>query len=263
MTGLKRIAGAAIAATALLSSVPSAAVISTFAAFNPIGTGANIYWKNNGTTASNGTGGSIYTINSASATTPGTANVRFSFLQAALVPYVSDVTARFTLSATVTNSPAQLIAGFLIEPGISGSFSILSTAPITVGSLTYATGSNLLSGTFNQAAIFGQTGGSSGSFSSSTTGGATITYTSDFLNFGATVDRDFSLGLTSIQSVLARSSGRALRAFKATSGGSFSSDPAPTINAVPEPQVWGLMIIGFGMVGVQARRRVRQVPAAA
>lgn len=258
MTGFKRIVGGTIVATALSSAVPSAAVISTFATFSTIGTGANIRWQNNGAgaVASNGTGGSIYTIATASSNTPGAVNVKFSFLQAAIAPFVTDVAAKFTLNASVINSPAQLLSGFYIEPGISGSFSFISTSAITVGATTYAAGSNLLSAMFDQGTIFGKAAGTSGSFSSATSSGATITYTSDFLNFSSTVDRDFSLNLTSITSPLARaSSTKALRTFKASAGGSFSSDPAPLINAVPEPQVWGMMIIGFGLIGITSRRR--------
>ncbi len=266
MSKFKGLLGATIATGAVMLATPSAAVITTFAAYNPIGTGANVYWKNNGTgaVASNGTGGSIYTISSANSKVPGASLVRFSFLQASIAPYITDVTADFVLNASVTSSPAQNLAGFLIQPGLAGTFSFLTTAPITIGGTTYATGANLLSGVFNQGAIFGQNGGTSGSFSASTTSGATVTYTSDFLSFAPTVDRDFALSLTSITSPLARaSSARALRTFKAVSTGSFSTDPAPLVTAIPEPEVWGMMIVGFGMIGVQVRRRARQAPVAA
>jgi hypothetical protein len=244
---------AAVAAAALVAS-PSQAVITTFASYTAIGTGANVYWKNNNGTA-NGTGGSIYTIANSNATTPGTAKISFSFLQGALSP-VTNVVADFTLLASVTNSPALTAGGFKIEQNIAGSFSILSTTAISIGSTTFAAGANLLSGTFTLGTIFGATNGTSGSFSSATTSGATITYTSDFLDFLPTLDRDFALSLTSITPGLNSSTNRALRTFKALSTGSFSTDPAPTpIVAVPEAATWAMFIGGFGLMGASLRRR--------
>lgn len=273
MTMLKSISAAAIVAAAVAVTAPASAVITTFASFSPIGTDANFYFKNSGSNGSSGTSASVYTIASASSKVTGSVDVKFSFLQPAISPYVTDVTAKFTLFASLTNTPAQSVGTapapvFLVQPGISGGFSFLSTAPITIGSTTYAAGANLLTGVFNQGVVFGQRLATSGSFSSATSSGATITYTSDFLSFVPTVDRDFSISLTSIQAALQALPtnsvpNRALRTFRAVSGGTFSSDPAPTVTAVPEPAVWGLMIVGFGMVGIQSRRRNRNAGVAA
>ncbi len=268
MTMRKTVTAAMLALGAIAVATPASAVITTFAQYQAIGTKGQTYWKNNGTNGSNGTGGSIYTTNTPTSTTPGSRLVSFSLLQPSIAPFVTNVNATYTLLASVAATPAQLLSGFLIQPGISGSFSFLSNAPITIGSTTYATGSNLLSGTFTQAAIFGARNGTSGSFSASTTSGSSITYTSDFLSFAPTVDRDFSISLTSITGVLQAvptggTPNRALRTFRAFGSGSFSSDPAPVVTAVPEPAVWGLMIVGFGMVGFQARRRGRNAAVAA
>ena len=59
----------------------------------------------------------------------------------------------------------------------------------------------------------------------------------------------------------------ALRTFRAVAIGAFSTDGAPTVTLdpgtpVPEPVVWGLMVIGFGMLGAQ-RRRMRSAVTAA
>ena len=261
MKTILTLAAAAAAFTAL--ATPAAAVVTTFASYNPIGSTANLYWKNNGTgsVATNGTGGSFYTIATSSATTPGSRNVRFSFLQAGISPFVTDVVAGFSLFATVVAHPATLSGTQLSQDFIYGTFSFVSTTPITVGATTYAAGSNLLSAVFTLGTINGRTAGTSGSFSGSTTGGSVITYTSDFLNFTPTIDRDFAIGLTSITSSLSRATGKALRTFKANSTGSFSSDPAPLINAVPEPATWAMLVAGFGMVGVAARRRKSVVAA--
>lgn len=267
---LKMLTAAALAAgTMFVAAAPAQAVITTFAQYQAIGNGANIRWANNGTNGSNGTGGSIFTTSTAAAIVPGSRLVSFSFLQASIAPFVTNVNALFTLNASVSATPAMLLSGFLIQPGIAGSFSFLTTAPITINNTLYATGSNLLSATFSQAAIVGQRAGSSGSFSASSSDPAdTIVYTSDFLAFDPASSLDFSLSLTSITSVLQAvptngAPNRALRSFRALSTGSFSSDPAPIVTAIPEPAVWGLMIVGFGMVGLQTRRRARNATVTA
>ena len=251
-----------------MAAVPASAVITPFANYQAIGTGANLYWKNTGgrNDGSTGTDGSLYTIAANNSRVPGSTLVNFSFLQPSIAPYVTNVTANFTLNASVVNSPATLTGGFLLEQGISGNFSFVTTSAITINSHVFAAGSNLLSGVFTPAAIFGQRGGTSGSFSASTLGGSTITYTSDFLSFTPTISRDFAISMVSIVGVLQTvptnaNPYRALRTFRASTTGSFSSDPAPQVTAVPEPAVWGLMIAGFGLTGVQLRRR-KVLPAA-
>jgi hypothetical protein len=262
---------AAVAAVSALSmAAPASAVVTTFASFNATA-GGNIFFLNDGTGGnnttyrSNGTGGTISTTNSAfnirpASAVPGSVAVTFSFLQPALSS-ISNVGANFTLNATTTATPTASFGGFSFQNNLTGSFSFISTSAITIGANNFAAGSNLLSGTFSQATIFGQTGGTSGSLSASTPGGFII-YTSDFLNFAGTSNRDMALSLTAVTSLinnvnagLNSATGRALRSFRATSTGSFSSDPAPLVTVVPEPQTWGLMIVGFAMVGATLRRR--------
>ena len=263
---------AAIAVTSI--AVPASATVTTFAQYQSIGGVPNLYWKNNGTgtNASNGTGGSIFTTATGSSATPGSRLVSFSFLQPAIAPAITDVAANFTLLASVTGEAASVFsipgAGtFVVEPKINGSFSFTSTADITIGSTTYGAGANLLTGYFTNGTIAGARNGTSGAFSSTTTGGASITYTSDFLNFTPTVDRDFAISLTSITLPLNAAAfasltpTKALRSFRANSTGSFSTDPAPLVNAVPEPTTWAMLVAGFGLVGAAARRRTIAVAA--
>ncbi len=267
------LAGSVFAASLVAATSPAAAVVQTFASFNASSSG-NVFWLNNGTGGNarnyinNGTGGTISTTNSAinvrpSLAVPGGVGVTFSFLNS-LSTFVTNVPAIFTLNATVLNSPATTMLGFEIQQNIAGSFSFISTTAITKGTTIYAAGSNLLSGTFNQTSIFGQQFSTSGSLSGSTTSGSTITYTSDFLDFTNTSDRDLSLSLTSIVSLVANvnrglsnATGKALGSFRATATGSFSSDPAPRVVGVPEPQTWAMLVLGFGLVGVSVRRRAR------
>jgi hypothetical protein len=260
-------------------AAPASATITTFASFNATGSG-NMVWANNGTGGSsstyrsNGTGGSIFTTDSPasvipSSSVPGAVAVKFSFLQASLAAFVTNVDAMFTMSASVASSPAITAIGYDFEQNLSGTFSFVSSAPITIGSHTFAAGSNLLSGSFGGAGIAGKNFGTSGGLESSVSGGGTITFTSDFLDFSHTNDRDLSLSLGAITSLVANvnkglnfASGKALRSFRATATGSFSSDPAPTVTALPEPQSWALLIAGFGLVGAVARRRGNRTVAA-
>lgn len=256
MLNITRFACVSIAALAGLSAaMPAQAAVTTFANFTGINADAGVRFDNNGT------GGSLYTIDGATESSPGSRLVKFSFLQAGLSS-ISNVTASFTMLAN-TVSPAQLMIGFLVQPNLTGAFQFLSTSALTVGSTTYAVGSNLLSGSFTDVSIAGQANASSAGYGGSTSAGAVISYTSDFLTFAPASAYDLSISLTSLSPLLSAVPGNALNSFRAYSTGSFSAEPAPSVNAVPEPSVWGLMIVGFGLVGVQARRRnaIRTVAA--
>lgn len=267
MTLFKAVTVAAfLAGTLTVAAAPASAVATTFAQFGGIGTKGQTYFKNDGTNGANGTGGSIYTTNTPTSTTPGSRMVTFSFLQPSLASAGgTGLVADFTLLGTVTNTPALLAGNQLIQTKIDGTFSFTNHDAITILGVTYAAGTkNLLSGTFKNAAIVGQRLGNSGSFGGSGDQALGYSFTSDFLTFTPTADLDFSISLTSITSALQSipTSGlipnRALRTFRAFSGGSFSSDPSPSVDGVPEPAVWGMMIVGFGMVGFQARRGNRK-----
>lgn len=261
MTSLKTL----ISATALgvaLAAVPAQAVVTTFATFSASGPGANVRLVNSGTSTAT-TRATLYTTATPSGGVQASRNVVFSFLQSGFGGVVTNVTASWNLlAATTPGTVAELNAGNYTQASFAGSMSFLSTQDITVNDTFFAAGSNLLTVAFTDAAITGRQLGSSGALAGSTTGGANILYTSDFLDFSLVQNSDFALNLTSIQSVLfaVSSAGtpvRALRSFRAVAGGSFASDPAPIIPSVPEPEMWGLMVVGFGMVGVQVRRRSR------
>ena len=249
---------AALVVATLTAASPSAAVITTFAAFSPATPTRNLLWTKVGTN-----GGTLVSISTGSASTLGAAHVKFSFLQPALAPAVTGVKALFLFSGTsAAGNPADLSGGFLFQDLTSGSFSFTSSTNIMVGSHLYLAGSNLLSGTFVGGGIAGGNGATSGGVSASTSGGDTITYTSDFLNFSSTVSRDWALAFTAANPILARASATSsLRTFRATTGGNFGSDPVP-LTFVPEPGVWAMLIAGLGLVGVQMRRRTRHTVAA-
>lgn len=255
-----KLALASLVAIAGFAAAPAHAVLTTFANFTGLDANTGIRFQNSNADNVSGVGGTLYTVDTVS-DLPGTRKVSFTFLPPALSA-VTDVTADFILLAT-TASPAQIFNGFMVQPNLTGGFSFRSTSAITVGSTTYAAGSNLLSGTFTDVSIAGQTNSSSAAYGGSTTSGSTIVFTSDFLTFAPGSEYDFSISLTALSPLLFANPGASLRSFEAYSTGSFSSDPAPIVGGVPEPSVWGMLIIGFGLVGVQVRRRRNSVATVA
>lgn len=259
---------AMIAASA--ATVPAAAAISTFAQFTTVGTAPNVRWVNNGVAANSsakntatGTGGYFYSTTTGSTRVPGNVAVKFRYLQPQLIG-LGPISANFLMNITVASgTPATASGIFRLQDIPSGGFSFTSTQAFAIGSTSYAIGTNLLTGTFTSGTIFGTQ--TAGSFSGNSQDGALV-YTSDVLNFASTINRDYSLSLTSITPTIFRSTtggAKALRTFRAVATGEFSSDPAPLVNGVPEPEVWGLMVVGFGLIGVQVRRSAHRSVVAA
>lgn len=263
---LSGLIGATFAAGAMLfSSAPALAQIEPFATFSSTTNAKDVRLVNSGTSGTRASDATLYTTSTATALTPGATLVDFSFLQPGISDYVSNIVASYTLSASVAkNTPDQLvvtpIGNYLLQGGFSGTMTFLSTTAITVGAPdfsphTYAAGSNLLTVTFTGAA-FGN--GTSASLGGSTDGTSSVVFTSDFLDFGNIINADFQTSFTSIAPTLRTGANGALASFRASTGGQFSSDPAPLINgAVPEPASWAMMIAGFAMMGVAVRSRRR------
>lgn len=255
MSNVKNIA-VAVAAAVLVSATSASAMITTFAQFVNASGGRNVRWVNNGTNGTNGTGGRLFTTASGTGTAPANSAALFMFEQAPLSG-LGFIPANFFMDITVASgNPATSSGSILMQPIPMGGFSFTNSVAVTIGSTTFAAGSNLLTATFTMAVIDGS--GSSGFYGN--TSMAVLNYTSDFLDFTNTNNRDFSMALTSVSPTLFQSIAggpKALRTFRAFANGSFSSNPAPVIPSIPEPEVWGLMVVGFGMVGVQIRRRKR------
>jgi hypothetical protein len=245
----------------LLSAAPAAAVVTTFATFSPGAGGSNVRFGN----ALNNSNAVFYTTATNSSLVPAARAVTFTFLQNQFNS-IGPINARWNMAGFVVNTPAIISGNMITQRNIAGSFSFLNTSAITLGSTTYAAGSNLLSGTFNKAEISGVRNGTSAGFSGSTPSSA-ITYTSDFLTFAPGSNYDFSMFLGQISPALNAlptnlTPTRALRTFRATANGQFSSDPAP-IAVVPEPATWLQMIAGFGFIGFAARQRKRKAAVTA
>lgn len=274
MTNLKQTAALAVFA-ALAVSAPAQAV-TNFATFSPLAADgqaanyANIRWSNNGN-GSNGTGGSLNsTAISSSAPNIGSRAISFSFLVPSLSSIVNDATAIYTwTAATPTVQLATRSGSTVSQDGISGTFSFISTSAITVNTTVYAAGSNLLSGTFGNSVITGQQFGSDATYSvDSSVLGQSLTFTSDFLDLSGVTTSAFALDLANLRSTLSALQTSlppetALRTFRASASGAFGADGDIIVRGIPEPQTWGLMVVGFGMVGLQIRRRSRRQAVAA
>ena len=106
---------------------------------------------------------------------------------------------------------------------------------------------NLLTVTFTGAQLFGA--GTAASFLDADPTPGSITYTSAFIDFTASTAEDFSLSFSGLSNSFGS------LAWTADSVGTFANDSRTVPGAIPEPATWGLMIIGFGGMGVVLRQR--------
>jgi hypothetical protein len=250
-----KISSGLIAAGMVVAAVPANAAVETFASYTQTNSGNSLRWIRAGS------GGTLCTAVNGGCT--GVA-VDFNYLVDEL-NFLPALSATFTASFTApSGNPATTVvvpgAGtFLIQGGLTGGFSfIYNGADFTIGTTTFSSGANLLSGTVSPAVIAGVDGATSAGVSASSTGGSTITYTSDILGFLPNSNYDFALSLTQISQPLNQATAAAaLRNFRAASTGSFSSDPAPIVPALPVPEsaTWALMLLGFGAIGGTLRSR--------
>ena len=253
----------ALAVTALLAAAPALAnTVVTFGTFASTATGTNFRWVRSANTVAgnNARNVNFYTTATANGTAAGATNVAFFFkdLGGFSAALSAGIPARFLMQGTVTNTAATTASGTITQTSLTGSFSIIANAPVTYGDVT---GTNLLSGSFSQVKLTGTAGGSTGAINGSTTGGANITYSSDFLTFLPGSDFDLGYSLTSISPLFATAANQAVRSYRAVITGNFSSNPAPIAPSIPEPGTWAMLIAGLGLVGFARRRRQPAVAA--
>jgi hypothetical protein len=251
-----KLAATAVAALFSMGLASGAhAGITTFATFSAL-SGDNFSFQN-GNASNTSANSSFFTVASPTSTTAGTAQVDFSFINlgSTIDSTVQNVVANLTWSSS-SSSAAQTDIGLAIQPGVAGSFSITSTAPITLNGVTFAAGSVLLAGQFTGGVLSGAAGSTSGGFDVSNGSGSALTLSSSFLTFASSgVGSALNFTSATNQGLNSKDFGSdALESFNMDAGGSFSSNPAP-VAGVPEPASWAMLLLGAGLVGGAMRRR--------
>jgi hypothetical protein len=178
----------------------------------------------------------VFTNNTSSATfgtVSGGAAVQFRYrnINGMLPPSLTGFqSAHLTLTSTTTQ-PATSATGNVTQPlNQTVTIAIIrdTPAPILTG-----TGSrtNLLTAviTTNSSPpdIVGTAGGQSATFSASTAP-QNVTYSSDFINFTTTTQRNFSFSFSAVTPGINIGAGSFLQSFTADATGTFASDPPPT-----------------------------------
>ncbi|MGI4876812.1 MAG: PEPxxWA-CTERM sorting domain-containing protein, partial [Janthinobacterium lividum] len=198
----------------------------------------------------------------------------FSFLNNKLAQYVDGRAAYFTLSATsATQASLTTIPGLgavLGQPLLTGTFQFLSATAFNIGSYHVNIGDVFLSGSFTGAGILAFLNGTTASVqASSSAADTTVTFNdSAFLDFHNAAHPITETDATFNMNAIAAGVGvvntkSSLKSFISSGSTQFSSDPAPLVAIVPEPAMWALLVVGFGMVGFQNRRRHRATSVAA
>ncbi|WP_439533696.1 PEPxxWA-CTERM sorting domain-containing protein [Polymorphobacter sp.] len=166
-------------------------------------------------------------------------------------------------AVSVTNAPVFFIVTEYGTPGVyNASFSmtgstdqgaVLSGGQYTQtgwnGTMNFSNGSNYLTVDFVNATMGYNADGGSGALFSADPGNI-INFSSSFLTLPDFVSSNFSLALTAIQPPSNFDANGYSSPFTASVAGSFAGE-------VPEPATWGMLMMGFGLVGSVMRRRQR------
>ena len=197
---------------------PAAAQTTTFAQFVQNGSTNSFTFTNNG---ANGTFSTI----------PGGVPVFFFYqgitgLDASLT---GPQFAHMYVTSTTTQ-PSSVASGTLSQPlNQTITIQIIRDTPAPVGTSTQ---NNLLTAVITPAgqtpAITGTDGGNSGTFSV-TTPDHNITFSSHFLSFGATTERNLGLSFSSVAPAFAAGAGGFLQTIAAAGTGTFASNPGPVV----------------------------------
>ena len=138
--------------------------------------------------------------------------------------------AHLFITTTTTTTPATLLVNTLNQPlDQTVVIRILRNTPATVGT---GARTNLLTATITTAtavpSIAGPNTGNSANFTV-TTPDNNITFTSDFVTFAATTQRNLGLSFSSVTPQLALGTNNFLQSFTAAGAGTFASAPPPTV----------------------------------
>lgn len=148
-----------------------------------------------------------------------------------LDPSLGGIQSAHLFVTTTTNSPAVIAGGNITQPlDQTTTIQIIrdTAAPVGVGA---GSRRNLLTAVFSTnvgtPGIVGAVGGNSATLSV-TTPGHLVTFTSDFLLFGATTERNLAFSFSSVAPTLGVGAGGFLQSLTAAGSGTFASNPPPT-----------------------------------
>ena len=234
--------GSALAVAAMAAP---ASALTTFASTIAL-SNSNLRYVNSGSAADS----ALYTTSSAAATSASNSSIVFGVTNAVFgsLPLAA-TTSTFLLNASVPTITGLANGSAFNINGVTGSFSIIANAPVTIGSVTSST---LLTATFDNARLTGTVGSSAITLSAESDSGSLLFF-SDFLDFSNVDDRAFTFTGSASSNLTAATGGR-LGSFRSTVTGNFASNPPPSLT-VPEPETWAMLVLGFGLVGVSVRRR--------
>lgn len=183
--------------------------------------------------------------------------MRFFFLPNAAYPQTAglptnlfNATMTFTASnpiapATGSNTPGATIT----ERFSTYSFSFIDNGPGNKNLLSGFGSNLLLSGTYNDGSAV---------LNVSTPPTGDVFFTSDFVNFSTSTDRNLGISLSSVTPVLIIDANSYVRSFTAASTGTFASNFNNAPPPVPEPgMVTFALTGGAGLVGMVIRGRRR------
>lgn len=237
---LRTLLATTIAALGLAAAMPTYAT--TFAQFDQDGAGTFTF-TNNSTKSTN---------------LELTADIPVAFEY--LVPNGTGIEAPTTIKATLVMTaiaaPAQTIGSTVIESYTSVSMVFTADTPIhgfsNLLTLTPATTGNFVS----------ETNSSDATMQASTSGGDTVVFTSDFLNFAGGANLGYALSFSNLNPLLkiaTTTAGHQTKkypvTFSANGTGTFNSQPPPTFGT-PEPSpVLALLVGAIGLVLLSVRNR--------
>jgi PEP-CTERM motif len=250
LSGLTAVSALAGLLAAAVTPAQATTFSGTFADYSAVfGSTINLDWTHTGPTT-----GTL--------ATPGAVPVYFTFLNPTLAS-LANISALFTLSAS-TDQAATHGASQVIQNDIAGSFSFTSVNSFMVGGQSYAAGTLLLGGTFDDAVLSGPNGGSTGGVQDSrlSTPPGTVVFTSGILAsqlaFNPTGDEGLGLSMSDVKPNLSALAGQSLNKFSSSSVGTFAADLSTGGGSkTPEPATWVMMLIGVGAIGFAVRRRVK------
>ena len=231
---------------AIASLTPAMATPTTFAQFTMRGGVSNPFtFTNTPTTGPTGLRGSNSTF-----TVTGSIPVNFQYeVNNGYGVTGSNIAATMTLTSVVDGKATAVNIGTAAHPKFQYSQG-LKSFNLTITAVTAAKNSHgvfstdLLSLTSSTGTITGLKGANSAGLTGDTTQGDTVAFSSDFLYFGNTINRDFALSFSSLLPTYQLAADGYLANFKTAGTGTFASDPAPQVTPSPEPAPTAAFLIG-------------------